>query len=207
LLFLPTIYPITDSRISGLSQPEQVKRLIAGGARFIQLREKYASPRDFYAAALAASAVAKVHDVPLIINDRIDIAIAVEASGVHLGQDDIPPTEARRILGKEAIIGYSTHSMEQVRAASTLPVDYIAFGPVFPTLSKDSPEDAVGLDGLKEAKLAVGGRPLVAIGGIDESSLLSVLAAGADSAAMIGCLLSDPQHITVRMQKLTALLR
>lgn len=205
--FLPKIYPITDSRISGLSHSEQVKRLIAGGARIIQLREKHASPRDFYTTALAASVVAKTGNVPLIINDRVDIAIAVKAAGVHLGQDDMPPTEARRILGEEAIIGYSTHTIEQVRAAANLPVDYIAFGPVFPTLTKKSPDNVVGLDGLKAAKQAVGGRQLVAIGGIDDSNLLWVLAAGADSAAMIGSLLSEPQQITGRMQKLTALVK
>ena len=205
MYFLPKIYPITDQRISGLSHAEQIKRLIAGGAQIIQLREKHASPREFYAAALAASAVAKAHDVPMIINDRVDIAIAVQAAGVHLGQDDMPPTEARAILGDKAIIGFSTHTIEQAAAAATMPVDYIAFGPVFPTQTKDAPDDVVGLDILRVARKAVGDRPLVAIGGIDDSNLLSVLAAGADTAAMIGSLLSDPLQITDRMLKLIAL--
>jgi thiamine-phosphate pyrophosphorylase len=202
---IPQIYPITDTRISGLSHAEQVLRLIPGGAALIQVREKYASSDEFYGSALAAAAVARSYRVPLIINDRVDIAIAVGAAGVHLGQDDLPPTEARALLGSKATIGFSTHTIEQARAAAALPIDYIAFGPIFPTGTKENPNEVVGLDGLREVKQVIGDLPLVAIGGINGSNLLSVLAAGADSAAMIGALKSVPANITRRMQKLAGL--
>ena len=202
---LPQIYPITDARVSGLSHAEQVEKLIAGGAALIQVREKYAASGEFYRSAMAAAAIARAAGVPLIINDRVDIAIAVGAAGVHLGQDDLPPTQARAMLGKKAIIGYSTHTIDQARAAGALPVNYIAFGPIFATGSKENPDEVVGLQGLRAAREAVGDLPLVAIGGINGSNLLSVLEAGADSAAMIGALISDPLDIMQRMQKLAAI--
>jgi thiamine-phosphate pyrophosphorylase len=107
-LELPKIYPITDVRLSGLSHAEQVKRLIDGGARFIQLREKHASPKDFYESASEALKIARENRVKIVINDRVDIALALKADGVHLGQDDLPPAEARKILGEKAIIGRKT---------------------------------------------------------------------------------------------------
>jgi len=202
---LPQIYPITDTSISGLSHAEQVERLIAGGAALIQIREKSAASGEFYRSAMAAAEIAGAAGVPLIINDRVDIAIAVGAAGVHLGQEDLPPTQARAMLGTKAIIGYSTHTLEQARAAAALPVDYIAFGPIFPTSSKANADTIVGLEGLRAARQVTGDIPLVAIGGITDSNLLSVLAAGADSAAMIGALISAPADITRRMQKYSAL--
>ncbi len=198
----PKIYPITDVRISGISHAEQVERLIAGGSTVIQLREKHASPRDFYEVAAEAIKIAKMHDVRIIINDRVDIALALKADGVHLGQDDLPPESARSILGKNAIIGFSTHSIEQARAAMDLPVDYIALGPIFPTKTKEDPDDVVGLDNLREVRDLIGDIPLVAIGGITENDLLSVFAAGADSAAMIGSIVTEPSKIENRMREL-----
>lgn len=196
---LPRIYSITDARLSGLSHAEQTKRLIAGGATLIQLREKHASPREFYESALAAIIVAREYDVKVIINDRVDIAMAIKAAGVHLGQDDMPPEKARAALGAEAIIGFSTHTIEQVVAAVTLPLDYIAFGPIFGTTTKTGPDAVVGLEGLKQAREAAGNLPLVAIGGIDESSISAVFAAGADSAAMIGAIVGNADQIVSQM--------
>src|SRR4026208_1885386 len=106
------VYPITDVRLTGLSHPEQVSLLIAGGATLIQLREKHLSPREFFPQAQAAIKVARDHRVKIIINDRVDIALALKADGVHLGQDDMPPQAARRLLGREAIIGLSAHSLD-----------------------------------------------------------------------------------------------
>ena len=160
------IYPITDVRLTGLSHAEQVTRLIQGGATLIQLREKNLSPREFFRQAQAALEVARAHDVRIIINDRVDIALALHADGVHLGQDDMPPYAAREILGDEAMIGFSTHNPAQAIGASTLPIDYLAIGPVFPTSSKSNPDPVVGLEGLREVRDAVGDLPLVAIGGI-----------------------------------------
>jgi thiamine-phosphate pyrophosphorylase len=202
VLTLPRIYPITDVRISGISHAEQVKRLIAGGASLIQLREKHANPLEFYEAAAEAIKVARPLGVKIIINDRVDIALALKADGVHLGQDDMPPDAARSILGKDSIIGFSTHSIEQVHSALKSAVDYIAFGPVFLTQTKDDPDDVVGLDGLHEVRKIVTDLPLVAIGGINEKNVRSVIEAGADSAAMIGSIVSEHARIESRMRDL-----
>ena len=204
---LPKIYPITDTRISGLSHAEQVERLAAGGATLIQIREKDVLSYRFYIAAGEAIRVAHTHGVKIIINDRVDIALALDADGVHLGQDDLPPDKAREILGDDAIIGFSTHTLEQALAAVKLPVDYIAFGPVFGTTTKTDSDESVGLDGLSAVLAAVGNFPLVAIGGIDAGNLRSVLEAGADSAALINALLSNPSKIEERMRRLIATTR
>ncbi len=199
---LPKIYPITDVRISGISIPDQVERLIAGGAMFIQLREKQASLRDFYESVARSIGIARAYGARIIINDRLDIALASKADGVHLGQDDLPCTHARRILGGNAIIGISTHSPRQALAAIQLPIDYIAIGPIFPTSTKEKPNAAVGLEGLSKTRSLIADFPLVAIGGITSSNLKSVLDAGADSAAIISGLVSDSDQITQRMQAL-----
>jgi thiamine-phosphate pyrophosphorylase len=200
----PPIYPITDTRLSGLSHAALVQQLIAGGATLIQLREKHTSPREFYEDAEKAVEIARARNVKIIINDRVDIALTLGADGVHLGQEDLPPAEARKILGENAIIGYSTHSIEQALEAAKLPLDYIAFGPVYDTRTKENPDKTVGLDGLKWVREAVAGFPLVAIGGINSANLQPVFEAGADSAAIISDLFTVPGHIT---QKMTYLLQ
>lgn len=199
---LPKLYPVTDTRLSGLSHAEQVARLIDGGATFLQLREKRHSPRDFYSEAEEALGIARARGARLIINDRVDIALALRADGVHLGQDDLPPEAARRVLGSRAIIGFSTHNLEQARAAARLPVDYIAIGPIFPTSSKDDPDPAVGLEGLSRVRRVTGTIPLVAIGGINRENARQALDAGADSVAIISHLLSQPSQITDRTREL-----
>lgn len=201
-LDLPKLYPITDARLSGLSHAEQVARLSDGGATFVQLREKILSPREFYREAEAALRIARARGVRLIINDRVDIALALQADGVHLGQDDLPPALARRLLGERAIIGFSTHNPEQARKAARLPVDYIAIGPIFPTSSKDHPDPLVGLDGLRRVRQAVGPVPLVAIGGINRENARQALDAGADAVAVISLLLTEPSQITHQTREL-----
>lgn len=193
---LPRIYPITHTRISGLSHIQQVARLAAGGARVIQLREKDAPSSEFYRSAVEAVARARESDVRVIINDRADVALLSGAAGVHLGQDDIPPAAARALLGEEAVIGVSTHSVEQALSAIGQPVDYLAIGPIFATATKDRPSPVVGLDGLSKVRSAIGSFPLVAIGGIDAGNVIDVLRAGADSAAMISALIGEPERIT-----------
>jgi len=192
---LPRLYPITDTRISGLSHAEQVERLIAGGATLIQLREKHASPRDFYCDAEAAMRIARARGVRLIINDRVDLALALGADGVHLGQDDLPADAARRLLGAEAIIGFSTHSVAEAVDALDLPIDYLAIGPVFATSSKENPDPVVGLDSLRRVRKAIGHLPLVAIGGITRERASEVFDAGADALACISEILSPPEAI------------
>ena len=184
---MPRVYPITDTRLSGLSHAEQVRQLVEAGAAFIQLREKHLPPKYFYPDALAALKIARDHGAKIIINDRVDIALAMGADGVHLGQDDIPPAEARKLLGAGKMIGYSTHSLEQAKQAQKEPIDYIAIGPVFSTSTKENRDPIVGLETIGLVREPANpGLPLVAIGGIDHINLASVWAAGADSAAVIG---------------------
>ena len=203
-MYLPKIYPITDTRITQLSHAEQVKKLIKGGAEIIQLREKHASPDDFYRDALEAIKIARAENVKIIINDRIDIALALKANGVHLGQDDLPPIEARKILGENAIIGFSTHNLKQALEAVRFPIDYLAIGPVFATKTKENSDPAVGIEGVKKVREAIGDFPLVAIGGINSDNLLEVLDAGANSAAIISGLLVEADNITENMKRFIA---
>ncbi len=202
---LPTIYPITDCRLSGMTHAEQVEKLIAGGAKFIQLREKYASPKDFYEQAKLAIEIARKHNAEIIINDSVDIALALKADGVHLGQDDLSPVEARRILGENAIIGLSTHNLTQVSKALDLPINYVAIGPVFTTKTKENPDNEVGIEGVSAIRGATGKFPLVAIGGINSTNFREVLNTGADSVAIISDLISDANKIAEKMAKLLSL--
>jgi thiamine-phosphate pyrophosphorylase len=179
------VYPITDRQLSGLSHAEQVAKLIDAGAKLIQLREKLGSPQAFYEDARAALQVARARGAKIIINDRADIALALNADGVHLGQEDLPPEAARRLLGPQAIIGFSTHNLEQAEQALDLPIDYVAIGPIFATTTKVSSNPAVGLDKLALIRKTIGDLSLVAIGGITAGNLQTVLDAGADAVALI----------------------
>jgi thiamine-phosphate pyrophosphorylase len=197
MFLLPKIYPITDCRITKLSHAAQVKKLIDGGAEIIQLREKFASPKEFYEDAKIAVTIAKQEDVKIIINDRVDIALAVKADGVHLGQDDLPPIYARKVLGENTIIGFSTHTVKQAIEAIKLPIDYIAIGPIFATVTKENPDETVGIDGLKDVRKAIANFPLVAIGGITLENVGEVLQI-ADSIALISAVLKEPIEESVR---------
>lgn len=204
-LRLPKLYPVTDARLSGLSHAEQVRRLAAGGATLVQLRDKHAAPRDFLRDALEAAAVARALGVLLVVNDRADIALACGARGLHLGQDDLDPEAARRVVGDEFLIGYSTHSVEQAIEAARLPVSYVAIGPVFGTRTKENPDPAVGPEGVARVRAALGPFvPLVAIGGITAENATSVLAAGADSVAVVSALLAAPDRVGRRTREFLA---
>ena len=181
--------------------------MAAGGAAIIQLREKRASSREFYEAAAEAMAFAATCDIRIMINDRVDIAMLLKADGVHLGQEDLPPVHARRLLGDDAVIGYSTHTLPQVAEAVKLPINYLAFGPIFPTSTKDNPDPVVGLNLLTRVKEITGELTLVAIGGIDQTNLRSVLDAGADSAAIIGGILVGSEKIEAKLPSLLAIAR
>jgi len=199
---LPRIYPITDTRISSLTHTQQVKRLIDGGATFIQLRDKGSSARAFYDDAVHALRIARSARATTIINDRVDVALALGADGVHLGQTDLPVPIARQLLGRNTIIGYSTHDLAQVRIALDLPIDYLAFGPVFQTRSKQNPDPTVGLETLSTVKSLAGAMPVVAIGGIDRSTVRNVLEVGVDAVAIISEILSDSERIAENMHDL-----
>ena len=202
---LPKIHPITDVGLSGISHAEQVRRLVRGGARLIQLREKDRGTARWIDDARDALAAARDGGAKLIINDRVDVAMVLGADGVHLGQDDLPPAEARKLLGPDKIIGFSTHSLEQALAAIEMPVDYIGVGPIFSTTTKAAPDPVVGTELLSAIRNAAAGVKIVAIGGIRADSLLSVLNAGADSAAMVGAIIGETALIEERMDAMIRL--
>jgi thiamine-phosphate pyrophosphorylase len=201
---LPKVYPITDTNLSGLSHAEQIDRLIAGGATLIQLRDKHAAPRDFFREALASLQIARKHDVRLVINDRVDIALALGADGVHLGQTDMPVAAARRLLGERVIVGISTHNLEQAKLAADMPVDYVAFGPIFSTSTKENPDPIAGLEALREVRTIIGALPLVAIGGITLVNAEKAWGAGADAVSSIAALVCDPSRIRENMHQMLA---
>jgi thiamine-phosphate pyrophosphorylase len=203
-MIFPKLYPITDTRLSGLSHAEQVESFAAGGATLIQLRDKTASPRQFYAAAVEAMRVARNLGVRIIINDRVDIAIAVGADGVHIGQDDLPPEKARILMGDNRLIGYSTHDLQQAMTADSMPIDYVAIGPIFQTSTKENPDPVVGLEALRFIKSQIA-KPLVAIGGITLAQAPAVLQAGADSLAIISDLFATGDISARVRQYLTSL--
>lgn len=141
----------------------------------------------------------------VIVNDRVDIAMAAGADGVHLGQSDLSPADARKLMGEAAIIGFSAHSIEQALHALALPIDYLAIGPIFDTRTKADPDPTVGVEMIRQVRLAIGEMPLVAIGGIDSGDLQDVLEAGADSAAIISGLTGASAGIGARFQELAEL--
>jgi thiamine-phosphate pyrophosphorylase len=198
---LPRVYPITDIQLSGLSHAEQLELLSLGGASLVQLREKQMPAARFYEEAKAAVAAAVQRGVHVIINDRVDIAMAVAAAGVHLGQDDMPPDAGRKLLGPR-IIGYSTHNVDQARHAVKMPIDYLAIGPIFQTTSKTDTAPVVGLDGLRAVRQAIGSFPLVAIGGVTNANAREVIEAGADSVAVISAVLAQQNRISEAVQSL-----
>ena len=187
MIALPRLYAIADA---SFGNPIHIARqLFEGGARLVQIRNKKAGAGELLDQVETVLRFAPA-DARVIVNDRVDVAMLSHAQGVHLGQDDLPVERARAILGDAAWIGYSTHNLEQARAADRLPVNYIAIGPIFPTTSKDNPDPVVGLEGLVRVCAAVH-KPVVAIGGITLDRAADVFAAGAATAAVIGDLLRD----------------
>ena len=189
-LSIPRLYAIIDPARTGSILPAVVAReLASAGVRLIQFRDKHAPSRQLYEVCIELKELLRGSGCSLIVNDRADVARAMNADGVHLGQYDLPVEMARRILAPEQWIGCSTHSLDQVIAADRTTADYVAFGTVFPTTSKENPDPVVGLAGLREARRATR-KALVAIGGINLGNAGEVLAAGADSVAVIGDLLN-----------------
>lgn len=183
------IYCITDRTLSGLSPTEQTRQMLLGGARVVQLRDKDATQGDLLREGMAMRALTRSTGALLIINDDVDIAMACDADGVHLGQDDLSPTEARHRTGNDFIIGISTHTSEQLHRALAEPVDYIAVGPVFGTTTKANPDAATGVQLVEEALRLAGARPVVAIGGIHAGNLSQI--PSACSAAIIGAIVKS----------------
>ena len=199
---LPRIYPILDTAtLDRVNFPalSAAKALIEGGARILQLRHKTFWSREVFHLAEAVAALCKSAGILFVVNDRADYA-ALLGAALHIGQDDLTPADARRVLGTSAILGYSTHTPEQLRSAEDDAhlIDYIAFGPMFPTVSKQRPDPTVGIAGLKAIR-ALTRKPLVAIGGITRDNAFTCWNAGADSVAVIADLYPDPcTKITLR---------
>jgi thiamine-phosphate pyrophosphorylase len=203
---LPPLYPITDTRLSGLPHSDQVARLIDGGASLIQIRDKHCTPDELYRAAIACIALARPRGVKIVVNDRADVALAADADGVHLGQDDLPAEEARALLGTSRVVGISTHTLEQAIEAANLPVDYVAIGPAFSTSTKANPDPVVGLDLITEVSSRID-KPLVAIGGITLERGPSAIAAGAHSVAVISDLYTSGDIVSRTAEFLRLLAR
>ena len=198
------LHLVTDAALCG---PRGVEAVVAaavrGGATCVQLREKQLDTRPFVERARALRALLAPLGVPLIINDRLDVALAVGADGVHVGQSDLPPEDVRRLM-PHALIGLSVENPEQVRAAADMPVDYLGVSPVFSTPSKQDTAPALGLEGLR-AMRALTDLPLIAIGGIDLNNAAQVLAAGADGLAVVRalCAAPDPAAAAQALRQLT----
>lgn len=186
------LYLVTDSDLClGRSLEEVVREAVAGGVTMVQLREKEASTRDFVELALRLKPVCKAAGVPLIINDRIDVALAVDADGVHIGQSDMPYEVARRLLGPDKIIGLSVENFDDLERANGLDVDYVGISPVYGTPTKTDTAEPFGLEGLRRAvELSV--HPTVAIGGMNAQTIGEVIAAGADGVAVVSAICSAP---------------
>jgi thiamine-phosphate pyrophosphorylase len=187
-----TLYAIVDPAVAGGRSLTDLAREIAGSATLVQLRDKHASTRAMIEEAREIQEVLSAANVPFLVNDRVDVALAAEADGVHIGQDDMPVADARLLLGRNAIIGLSVKTVAQVQAVPLEHLDYVAIGGVFATTSKDNTDAPIGLDGLRAIVHAVRARapdfPICAIAGINESNAAEVIAAGADGVSVISAL-------------------
>src|SRR3954452_18695547 len=189
---LPRFYPILDtSALQRCSLPAQAaaQALLTAGVRILQLRHKGHFDRATYADAQQIAGMCRDAGALFVINDRVDMAMLLDAA-VHVGQDDLPPVDARKLLGPNRVLGFSTHKESQLVSAVDEPIDYVALGPIFGTTSKLNPDPQVGLDELRRLK-ALAKVPLVAIGGITRANAQEVWSAGADSVAVVGDLYPD----------------
>jgi thiamine-phosphate pyrophosphorylase len=198
------LYLVTDQpSLRGRTLIDVVQVAVQGGVSCVQLREKHASSRDFYAQAVALMDLLTPLNIPLIINDRLDIALACRAQGLHLGQSDMPVEVARKLLPPEVFIGWSVETLEDVTRSATLPVDYLGVSPVFATPTKADTAAPWGLEGLRRIR-ALAPLPLVAIGGIHLHNATQVMQAGADSLAVVSaiCAADDPCAASQQLREL-----
>ena len=191
-MILPRLYPILDTATllrRGFPAGKAAEAMIEGGARILQFRHKGRYSRAVFSEAERVADLCRRARVTFLIDDRVDIALLLDA-GVHVGQDDLPPEDARKLLGPGRILGFSTHNAAQLELAAPEPVDYLAIGPIFGTASKDRPDPLLGLDTLRFIR-PLAAKPLVAIGGITRENAQAVLDAGAASVAVIADLIPD----------------
>jgi thiamine-phosphate pyrophosphorylase len=199
------LYVVTDRQLTG-GRPLRlvVEAALRGGARAFQLREKDLSPRELYPLALEMRQLTRAYGARLLINDRVDVALAVDADGVHLTTTSLPASIARRVLGPGRLLGVSTHTLAEAQAAAEEGADFLVFGPVFFTPSKAPYGEPVGLDALRAVRVAVRS-PILAIGGIKKANLDQVLAAGADGIAVISAIISADDPMAASQDLLAAL--
>ena len=188
-----SLYVITDENLLKKDLEKAVQEAIEGGATVIQYRAKNKDTKDMYEEATRIKKICDKYSIPLIINDRVDIAMAVDASGVHIGQEDMPVEVVRRLIGFNKILGLSTKNIKHVKEANNLPVDYIGFGSIFPTNTKDNVKIA-GLENLKKA-LDISIQPIVAIGGINHKNIQQVLETGCKNIAVVSAVFKDKKRI------------
>jgi thiamine-phosphate pyrophosphorylase len=197
-----SLYLVTDRSLS-LGRPLEyiVKEAVEGGVSMVQLREKNCSAREFYRQAIALKACLKPYNIPLIINDRLDIALACDAEGLHIGQTDLPCDVARKILGKNKIIGLSVENVQDALDANALDIDYIGISPVFGTPTKTDTAAELGLAGVREIS-SLSRRPCVGIGGIHSGNAQTVIQAGADGISVVSAVMSaaDPRQSASRLR-------
>jgi thiamine-phosphate pyrophosphorylase len=208
---LPRVYPILDTEslsARGIRLETAAAAFLEGGAGILQIRHKAHWSRAFFASAQQVARLCREAGAPLVVNDRADFAVLLDA-GLHVGQDDLPPRDARKLIGSDPTLGFSSHNPQQLCAAAGEPVDYVALGPVFATASKRNPDPAVGVEEVRRCR-ALLEKPLVAIGGITRDNALDVLRAGADSVAVIAGLLPESpsaQSLRQRMEEWQQLLK
>ena len=198
-----SLYLLTDPvMVRALGLSTVVAAAVRGGATLVQLRDKEASDRDLMDQATELKRLLVPLGVPLIVNDRVDIAVAADADGAHVGQDDMAPTQARRLLGPERILGVSVSNADEIATADPAVADYAGVGTVFPTTTKDKLAAPLGVDGFAHlrARLPL---PVVAIGGIAEGNAADVVAAGADGIAVVSavCAAADPEDACRRLSR------
>jgi thiamine-phosphate pyrophosphorylase len=194
---LPRLYPILDAGLlaaRGHDLRWAAQQMRAAGVELVQYRDKAGSPQSILQNANVIREVFAGADCRLVLNDRADLAVLADWSGVHVGQGDLSPSDARRVVGGQRWVGVSTHNDEQVRLADTSCADYIAVGPVFATGTKLDAEPVIGLDGVHRAR-ALTAKPMVAIGGITRENVRSVIGAGADSVALISALFIEGESV------------
>jgi len=197
-----SLYLVTDRELClGRSVESVVMESIRGGVSCVQLREKFLTTRAFIDSARALKKRLSLLGIPLVVNDRVDVALAAEADGVHLGQGDMPYLAARRLLGPEAVIGLSVESIDQAREADEWDVDYLGVSPVFATPTKTDTHAPWGLDGLRRLR-ELSRHRLIAIGGVDPSNAAGILEAGADGLAVVSaiCSAADPEGAARRLR-------
>jgi thiamine-phosphate pyrophosphorylase len=181
------LYLVTDDQQDLATLKRVVRKAVEGGVTMVQVREKHGDVRAFIERAQAVKDILKDTDVPLIINDRVDVALAVDADGVHLGQSDMPATIARELIGPNKILGLSIENEEQLVEADSIPIDYIGLSAIFSTPTKTNTKKHWGIDGLKMA-LETTSLPIVAIGGINESNIPQLSATGVHGLALVSAI-------------------